>query len=98
MAGWDKLRRQILLTAVEMGAMPEGQTCLVCPEKAIFRCQQCGLLVHYCYQCYQKQHERANFFHVPEKWEVSIFPARYSDVPLDPSSPADMELWVPFIP
>ena len=23
-----------------------------------------------CYQCYLKQHERANFFHVPEKWEV----------------------------
>ena len=68
--GWNKLRGQMLLTAIEMSAMPEGQTCLCCSEKATLRCQKCGPLVHYCYQCYLKQHERANFFHVPEKWEV----------------------------
>ena len=69
-AGWNKLRGQMLLTAVEFSAMPEGQICLICSEKATLRCQQCGPLVHYCHQCYLKQHERANFFHVPEKWEV----------------------------
>ena len=71
--GWNKIRGQVLLTAVEMSAMPEGQTGLCCSEKAILRCQKCGPLVHYCYQCYLKQHERANFFDVPEKILFPLF-------------------------
>ena len=98
-SGWDKLRRQMLLTAVEMSAMPEGQTCFVCAEEAIFRCQQCGPLIHYCYLCYQKQHEVANFFHVPEKWEVSIFgfPSHSRSLRFY-LSPAGVEPWVPSSP
>lgn len=68
--GWDKLRMRMLLTAVETSAMPSGQLCLLCCEPAVFRCQDCGPLIHYCYQCYCKQHKRANFLHTPEKWEV----------------------------
>ena len=68
--GWSKVRGQVLLTAAEMCAMPENQTCLCCSEKAILRCQKCGPLVYYCHQCFLNQHKKANFFHVPEKWEV----------------------------
>ena len=69
--GWSKLRKEILLTAVECSAMPEGQICILCSEEAaVFRCQQCGPSVFYCEQCYRNQHEKANYFHTPEKWEV----------------------------
>ena len=42
--GWNKLRGQVLLTALQMSAMPEGQTCFCCSEKATLRCQKCGPL------------------------------------------------------
>ena len=68
--GWEKLRNGMLSAATESSAMPIGQLCLLCPEPAIFRCQECGPLMHYCSDCFRKQHEKANFYHVAEKWEV----------------------------
>ena len=71
-AGWKKLRKQMILTAVERSAMPVDQLCFLCGEIAVFRCQECGPLAYFCYKCLCAQHEKANFFHVPEKWEVRL--------------------------
>ena len=70
--GWSKLRMGMPLTAVETSAMPCNQNCLLCCEHTVFRCQQCGLLIYYCYNCYSKQ-QKANFLHVPEKCEVQVY-------------------------
>ena len=70
--GWDILRRRMLSAAIESSAMPIGQLCLLCPALAVLRCQECGPLVHYCCDCFCKQHEKANLFHVAEKWEVCV--------------------------
>ena len=70
--GWEKLRMSMLLSAVESSAMPVDQTCLLCSKLAVFRCQECGPLIYYCYECFSKQHEKVNFFHIAEKWEVII--------------------------
>ena len=70
--GWSRLRMGMLLSAVSTSAMPSNRLCLLCCEPGILRCQLCGPLIHYCYECFSKQHEKANFFHVPEKWEVNL--------------------------
>ena len=69
-AGWNKLRKQMILTAVGASAMPFNQLCCICSEVAVFRCQECGPLAFFCYKCLCIQHERMHFFHVAEKWEV----------------------------
>ena len=69
--GWEKLRKGMLSAAVEGCAMPIGQVCILCSEQAVVRCQECGPLIHYCLSCFYKQHEKANFFHIAEKWEVN---------------------------
>ena len=68
---WEKLRSNILFLATENSAMPLGQVCIVCSSAARFKCERCGPNIYYCYQCFCKQHETANFFHVAEEWEVS---------------------------
>ena len=68
---WEKLRSNILFLATENSAMPLGQVCIVCSSSARFKCARCGPKIYYCYQCFCKQHETANFFHVAEEWEVS---------------------------
>ena len=82
--GWSKLRMGMLLSAVNTSAMPSNQLCLVCCEPATLRCQQCGPLIHYCFS---KQHEKVNFFHVPEKWEVKLWQCRNSGCPQEPRIP-----------
>ena len=71
--GWEKLQMGMLLNAVESSAMPVGQTCLLCSEPAVFRCQECGPMIYYCHECFSKQHGKVNFFHTAEKWEVRVF-------------------------
>ena len=68
--GWEKLRMEMLSSAIESSAMPVDQTCFLCSNLAVFRCQACGPLVYYCFECFSKQHEKVNIFHVAEKWEV----------------------------
>ena len=85
--GWSKLGMGMLLSAVNTSAMPSNQLCLVCCEPATLRCQQCGPLIHYCYECFSKQHEKVNFFHVPEKWEVKLWQCRNSECPQEPRIP-----------
>ena len=70
--GWEKLRMGMLQNAVESSAMPVDQTCLLCSVLAVFRCQECGSSVYYCYQCFSKQHEKVNIFHTAEKWKVIL--------------------------
>ena len=78
---WGKLRKMMISTAMEGCAMPIAQQCLLCPSPAVFRCQQCGPVVYYCSDCFCKQHESANFFHVAEKWEVlSYSKVHYNDL------------------
>lgn len=69
--GWEQLRSRFLSAHTESSAMPCQQPCLLCPEAAEFRCQQCGPVCFYCKQCFILLHEKSNFFHTPEKWEVS---------------------------
>ena len=68
---WEKLRSNILILATENSAMPIGQVCIVCNSSARFKCERCGPNIYYCFPCFCKQHETANFFHVAEEWEVS---------------------------
>ena len=72
--GWNNdynVRKRLLLAAVESNAMPLNQVCILCSELAVLRCQECGPLVHFCIKCFLKQHEKLNFFHIAEKWEVT---------------------------
>ena len=85
--GWSKLRMGMLLSAVNTSAMPSNQLCLVCCEPATLRCQQCGPLIH---DCVSKQHEKVNFFHMPEKWEVKLWQCRNSGCPQEPRIPHSM--------
>ena len=70
--GWEQLRDMFRSVATECSAMPLGQLCVVCHVTAEFRCQDCGSDVFYCKDCFLSSHEKMHFFHVPEKWEVSI--------------------------
>ncbi len=68
--GWEQLRSKVLSVHTECSAMPRGQLCLLCPEPAEFRCQECGPVSYYCKECLNLLHEKANLFHTPEQWEV----------------------------
>lgn len=69
--GWEELRSRFLSAGTECSAMPLGQPCLLCPSLAEYRCRECGPVAFYCMGCFNLLHEKTNFFHVPEKWEVS---------------------------
>lgn len=69
---WENLRTRMLSASTECSAMPLGQLCLLCPSPAEYRCRECGPVAFYCEGCFNLLHEKANFFHVPEKWEVII--------------------------
>lgn len=69
-SAWENLRSNILAIATESGAMPFEQVCMVCNTSAKFKCERCGPNIFYCFNCFCKQHETANFFHVAEEWEV----------------------------
>ena len=68
--GWEQLRSRFLSVRTECSAMPFGQLCLLCPNQAEFRCQECGPLIFYCRDCFCSRHEKVNLFHVAERWEV----------------------------
>ena len=71
-----------MLNAVEISAMPVDQSCLLCSELAVFRCQECGPLVYYCFECFSKQQQKVNLFHIAEKWEVMGGIIRFEDTSL----------------
>ena len=66
------MRESILALVTEKAALEEGETCIVCAEVASLRCQRCGPLGFFCYQCFINVHSEANLFHVAEKWEVRL--------------------------
>ena len=70
--GWEQLRSQFLSVATECSAMPQGALCVFCPSPAEFRCQECGSSIFFCEHCFCMHHEKSNFFHVAEKWEVYL--------------------------
>lgn len=70
--GWSEHRKRLLSVLTECAAMPLGQLCVLCPNNALYRCQECGPLNFYCKECFCTQHKLANYFHVAEKWEVGI--------------------------
>lgn len=76
-AGWESVRRGILIAVTEAAAMPLGQICLHCEAAASMRCKQCGPMGYYCSQCFLRCHNSVNFFHVAEQWQV-----QYSDCTL----------------
>ena len=40
-SAWDKIRSLLRNTVVECSAMPTDQSCILCPEAALYRCLQC---------------------------------------------------------
>ena len=71
--GWEQLRDKFLSVATECSAMPLEQLCVLCQSTAEFRCQDCGSNAFYCEICFCSSHENMHFFHVAEKWEVSMY-------------------------
>ena len=71
--GWAEHRKKLLSVLTESAAMPLGQLCALCPNNALYRCQECGPLIFYCQECFCSQHKSANYFHTAEKWEVNVF-------------------------
>ncbi len=69
-SGWQQLRSKFLSVATECAALPLGQLCILCPEAAEIRCLECSPSIYYCNSCFRKQHDKINYFHVGEKWEV----------------------------
>ena len=69
---WEQLRKNLLSVATECAALPQNQLCVACPNRAEFRCLECGPGIYYCKGCFCKQHECVNLFHVAEKWEVYL--------------------------
>lgn len=70
-AGWKRVRQEMLAMITEKQAMPPNQPCITCKDAASCRCQRCGPLGFFCLDCFQEQHKVINVFHVAEKWEVS---------------------------
>ena len=68
--GWAEHRKKLLSVLTESAAMPLGQLCALCPNNALYRCQECGPLVFYCQECFRTQHKSVNYFYIAEKWEV----------------------------
>ena len=70
---WQNMRLQLLRAAVESSAMPEKQLCIMCTERALYRCCECGSNAYYCEECFKKAHT-VNTFHVGEIWQVTKSP------------------------
>lgn len=86
MAGWEKIREDLINVVTEYAAMPLGQVCkcfpwywftdeiiqvcLNCKGSACVRCRDCGPLGYFCSGCFENAHRYVNLFHVGEKWEV----------------------------
>ena len=70
-ASWNKLRPEMLKTAIECNAMPLKQKCILCStDDATYRCLKCAPWAHFCPQCFGDAHRRTNIFHTGEVWEV----------------------------
>ena len=68
---WNKIRPDILRTAIECNAIPPKQKCMLCSaDNAIYRCLKCAPWAHYCSLCFGDAHRRTNLFHTGEVWEV----------------------------
>lgn len=78
-AGWEKVRKEILNIGVGMEAMPYQQQCNICQKcSATIRCRRCGPFGYYCQSCFKDQHSKVNMFHIGETWEVNIIKLWYS--------------------
>ena len=71
-SAWAKMRSFLRNTVVECSAMPSDQSCIKCPEAAVYRCLQCGSCVYYCHDCFGRAHSVTNIFHTGEVWEVNV--------------------------
>lgn len=70
-AGWEKVRTEILKIGIEMEAIPPQQQCNICQScSAAVRCRSCGPMGYFCYPCFKDRHSKVNMFHIGEKWEV----------------------------
>ena len=69
-AGWNRIRHDLLNMVIESSAMPENQQCCLCNKEATHRCQSCSASNFFCYECFSELHKNRNFFHTGEVWEV----------------------------
>ena len=65
-SAWANIRQGLLKAAVESSAMPVNQSCVMCPEEAIYRCIQCSSCAYYCHGCFGRVHAKVNIFHTGE--------------------------------
>ena len=70
-AAWEQNRLSMLKACIECNAMPNDQTCIMCPSEAEYRCLQCAPWAYFCSNCFADAHRTVNIFHVGEIWEVS---------------------------
>lgn len=69
---WEDIRSLLCRAAVESSAMPEKQQCIMCIERALYRCCECGSNAYYCHKCFTEAHHKVNVLHVGEIWEVTL--------------------------
>lgn len=67
-SAWAQIRSVLRTAAVESSAMPSDQSCIMCPEAALYRCVQCDATAYYCHECYGRAHSTVNIFHIGELW------------------------------
>ena len=69
-AGWNKVRPDLLRVVIETSAVPSAQLCCLCTNEATYRCLSCSPTDFFCGNCFNKIHEKKFFFHTGEVWEV----------------------------
>ena len=70
---WEKIREALLRGRIEEESFAIGEErCVSCNEVAEVRCIDCGHEQKYCIECAKKNHDQRNYFHVLERFKVSI--------------------------
>lgn len=69
-AAWTEIRRALRCAAIESSAMRTCQCCIICSERASYRCLQCAAWAFYCPACFYTAHSKVNLFHTGEVWTV----------------------------
>lgn len=68
---WKRIRESLLYGRIEEEGFVNEETC-ACDGVAEVRCIDCGHEQYYCIDCAKKAHEGRNYFHVLERFKVSI--------------------------
>lgn len=56
------IRPHLCREPVESSAIQEKQQCILCTERALYMCYECGSNAYYCQKCFNKAHTEVNIF------------------------------------